>query len=137
VLAAQRLGAGFLPRRVTRAHEDIDLFIWAADAPKLHVDRRFVTRVPPDPYVRVESNDYSLDPRLVGRRVELCVSQRELLAVALDTGELACRYARSFARHRTITALEHARALRELRGAPPEPEVETRPLVRNDALIPA
>ncbi len=81
------------------------------------VDRRFVTRVPPDPYVRVDGNDYSLDPRLVGRRVELRISQREVLAVALETGELACRHARSFARHRTITALEHARALRELRGA--------------------
>jgi hypothetical protein len=101
------------------------------------VARRFVTRVPADPYVRVDSNDYSLDPRLVGRRVELRVSQREILAVALETGELACRHARSFARHRTITALEHARALRELRGAPPEPEVEQRPLARYDALIPA
>ena len=101
------------------------------------VERRLVTRVPPDPYVRVDSNDYSLDPRLVGRRVELRVSQREILAASLDTGELACRHARSFARHRTITALEHARALRELRGAPPEPEVETRPLARYDALIPA
>jgi hypothetical protein len=101
------------------------------------VDRRFVTRVPPDPYVRVDTCDYSLDPRLVRRRVELRVSQRELLAVCLDTGELAARHARSFARHRTLTALEHARALRELRGASPEPEVEQRPLSRYDALIPA
>jgi transposase len=101
------------------------------------VDRRVVTRIAPDPYVRVDSNDYSLDPRLAGRRIELRVSQRELLAVCLDTGELACRHRRSFARHRTITALEHARALRELRGAPPEPEVEQRPLVRYDAVIPA
>jgi transposase len=101
------------------------------------VDRRLITRVPPDPYVRVDSNDYSLDPRMVGRRVEVRVSQREILAGCLDTGELACRHARSFARHRTITALEHARALRELRGAPAEPEVETRPLSRYDALIPA
>ena len=101
------------------------------------VDRRLVTRIAPDPYVRVDGNDYSLDPRLVGRRVELRVSQRELVAVCLDTGELACRHRRSFARHRTITALEHARALRELRGAPAEPEVETRPLARYDALIPA
>jgi len=100
-------------------------------------DRRLVTRVAPDPYVRVDSCDYSLDPRLVGRRVEVRVSQRELVAVCLDTGELACRHRRSVARHRTITALEHARALRELRGAPPEPEVEQRPLARYDALIPA
>ena len=78
------------------------------------VDRRFVTRIAPDPYVRVDTCDYSLDPRLVGQRVELRVSQRELLAVCLETGELACRHVRSFARHRTITALEHARTLREL-----------------------
>ncbi len=101
------------------------------------VDRRLVTRVSADPYVRVDSCDYSLDPRLVGRRVELRVTQREILAACLDTGELACRHARSFARHRTITALAHARALRELRGAPREPEVEQRPLTRYDALIPA
>ena len=101
------------------------------------VHRRLVTRVPPDPYVRVDTNDYSLDPCLVDRRVELRISLREILAACLDTGELACRHLRSFARHRTITALEHARALRELRGAPPEPEVETRPLAHYDALIPA
>ena len=101
------------------------------------VDRRFVTRVPPDPYARVDSCDYSLDPRLVGRRVELRVSQRQVVAVCLGTGELACRHRRSFARHRTLTALEHARVLRELRGQPAEPEVETRPLARYDALIPA
>jgi transposase len=100
-------------------------------------DRRFVTRVPADPHVRVDTNDYSLDPRLVGRRVELRVSQRQVLAVALDTGELAASHERSFARHRTITALEHARALRTLRGERPEPEVEARPLARYDALIPA
>jgi transposase len=101
------------------------------------VERRLVTRVPPDPYLRVDTNDYSLDPRLVGRRVEARVSQRQVLAIALDTGELACRHGRSFARHRTITALEHARALRQLRGAPAEPEVERRSLARYDALIPA
>ena len=101
------------------------------------VDRRLVTRIAPDPYVRVDCNDYSLDPLLVGRRVELRISQREILAACLDTGELACQHRRSFARHRTITALEHARALRELRGGPAELEVETRPLARYDQLIPA
>ncbi len=101
------------------------------------VDRRFVTRVPPDPYVRIDTCDYSLDPRLVGRRVEVRASQREVLAACLDTGELACRHQRSFARHRTLTALEHARTLRQLRGQQAEPEVETRPLARYDALIPA
>jgi hypothetical protein len=45
--------------------------------PEPDVDRRFVTRVPPDPYVRIDSNDDSLDPRLVGRRVELRLATRD------------------------------------------------------------
>jgi transposase len=97
--------------------------------------RRWVTRVAPDPYLRVDTNDYSLDPRLVGRRVEVRVGQREITAIALDTGELACRHTRVFARHRTITALEHARAQRNGRRASPETAVEVRPLARYDALI--
>ena len=39
------------------------------------LDRRLVIRVPQQPYLRVDRNDYSLDPGLVGRRVELRVSQ--------------------------------------------------------------
>jgi hypothetical protein len=53
----------------------------------------------------------------------------------LDTGEPAGCHPRSFAKHRTITALEHARALRQRRGAPPEPAVEIRSLAAYDALI--
>jgi transposase len=99
-------------------------------------DRRWVLRVPPDPHLRFDTCDYSLDPALVGRRVEARVSDREVLAVALDTGEIACRHQRSFARHRTITALEHARALRARSGGPDvEPTVEIRPLARYDQLI--
>jgi transposase len=97
--------------------------------------RRWVTRVAPDPYLRVDTNDYSLDPRLVGQRVEVSVDQREVTATALDTGELAGRHARVFARHRMFTALEHARAHRESRRAPAETAVEVRPLARYDALI--
>jgi len=92
-------------------------------------------RVPPDPYLRVDTNDYSLDPHFAGRRVEVRVTQTDVTAVALDSGELVARHQRSFARHRTITALEHARALRELRGQPAEPEVEQRPAARYDAVI--
>jgi transposase len=97
--------------------------------------RRWVTRVPPDPHLRVDSNDYSLDPALVGRRVEVCVDQHHVTAVALDSGELACRHQRSYAKHRTITGLEHARALKATRRAPADTVVEVRPLARYDALI--
>jgi hypothetical protein len=68
--------------------------------------------------------------------VEVRITDREVLAFALDTGELACRHQRSFARHRTITVLEHARALRARSGRPGvEPAVEVRPLARYDQLI--
>lgn len=101
------------------------------------VHRRFVLRVPPQPYVRVDTNDYSLDPRLVGRRVEIVATQRRIRGRALDGAEIACDHERLFARHRTVTAVEHARALRELRGEPAALEVERRPLSAYDALIPA
>ena len=99
-------------------------------------DRRWVLRVSPDPYLRFDTCDYSLDPRLVGRRVEARVTDREVLAIALDTGEIACRHQRSFAKHRTITAIEHARALKLQRAERrSEPTVEVRSLARYDALI--
>jgi hypothetical protein len=60
--------------------------------------RRWVTRAAPDPYLRVDTNDYSLDPRLVGRRVEVIVDKQHVTAVALDTGELACRHRRATGR---------------------------------------
>lgn len=102
------------------------------------VDWQAVVRIAPDPYVRIDTNDYSLDPRLVGRRVLVRASQTEVRAVALDTGEVAAAHPRTFARHQTITALAHARALRELRGAPADPaEVEQRSLAAYDRLIPA
>ena len=43
-------------------------------------DRRFVMRVPQQPYLRFDTNDYSLDPRAAGRRVEVRVTQREIAA---------------------------------------------------------
>ncbi len=101
------------------------------------VHRRFALRVPPQPYVRVDTNDYSLGPAFVGRRVEIVVSQRRVRGRVLDTGELACDHERLFARHRTVTALEHARALQQLRAGRTEIEVERRPLARYDAMIPA
>jgi hypothetical protein len=98
-------------------------------------DRRWVIRVAPDPHLRFDTNDYSLDPNLVARRVEVRASQLEITATALDGGELACRHQRSFAKNRTITALEHARTLRERRGERKEIKVEERPLAIYDGLI--
>jgi transposase len=102
------------------------------------VDRRFVTRVPQQPYVRIDRNDYSIDPRFAGRRVEVRVGQEFVTAAVLDTGELACRHRRSFAGGLTFTdpghqsELERQRARRRHRH---EIEVEIRPLSVYDALI--
>jgi hypothetical protein len=104
------------------------------------VDRRFVWRVPQQPYLRFDRNDYSIDPRFAGRRVEVRVSQREVMAVVLDSGEVACRHRRSFAGGLTLTdpshqtELDRLRARRRLRD---QVEVEIRPLARYDQLIPA
>ena len=103
-------------------------------------DRRRVVRVPAQPYLRVDRNDYSIDPVFAGRRVELRISQSEIIAVVLDTGELAARHRRVFAGALTFTdpahqsELERQRARRRLRH---EVDVEIRPLARYDALIPA
>jgi transposase len=102
-------------------------------------DRCWVMRVPADPYLRFDSCDYSLDPALVGRKVDVRVTDREITAATLDSGDVACRHQRSFAKHRTITALEHARTLKtqrqERRGHADEPQVQVRSLAVYDELI--
>lgn len=108
--------------------------------PMPETDRRFVTRVPAQPYLRVDTNDYSLDPRLVGHRVEVHVSQTQIAALALNTGELAGRHRRRFARHLTFTDPAHQTELERLRDNRcngRDVDVETRPLARYDQLIPA
>jgi len=103
-------------------------------------DERSVLRVSPQPYARVDTADYSLDPAFVGRRIELRVSQTEVAATALDTGEVAARHARTLARHVVVTDPVHQRALAQMRAARragPAVEVERRPLARYDELIPA
>jgi transposase len=103
-------------------------------------DRRMVVRVPQQPLVRVDRNDYSIDPAFAGRRVEIRVSQSEVIAVVLDTGEVACRHRRSFAGGLTIIDAAHQSELDRLRARRrqrDEIEVEIRPLARYDQLIPA
>jgi hypothetical protein len=103
-------------------------------------DRRSVVRVPQQPYLRVDRNDYSIDPAFAGRRVEVRVSQTAVIAVVLDTGELACRHPRSFAGGLTVTDPQHQTELerqRQRRRQRHEVDVEIRPLERYDRLIPA
>jgi transposase len=104
-------------------------------------DRRQVIRVPAQPLVRIDRNDYSINPAFAGRRVEVRVSQSEILAVVMDTGELAAQHRRVFAGGLTTidpahqTELQRQRARRrQLRD---QVDVQQRPLSRYDRLIPA
>jgi transposase len=134
--ANSRLHRGLRCRPIDRLAEELEV-MQALPASELDLDRRWVMRVPPDPYLRFDTNDYSLDPRFVSRRVEIRVSQQRVAATVLDTGEQAASHERCFAKHRTITALEHARALKVLRGERlgVEIDVEQRSLAVYDALM--
>jgi hypothetical protein len=104
------------------------------------VDRRQAVRVPQQPYLRIDRNDYSIDPAFAGRRVEVRISQTHVTAAVLDTGEVACRHRRVFAGGLTFTDPAHQTELERLRARRRqrhEVDVEIRPLSRYDALIPA
>jgi transposase len=105
----------------------------------LDTDRRRVVRVGQQPLVRLDRNDYSIDPRFAGRRVEVRVSQTEIMATVLDTGEVAARHARVFAGHQTIIDPAHQDELERLRerrrSTRQDVLVEQRPLSVYDQLI--
>jgi hypothetical protein len=107
------------------------------------LDRRVVLRVGQDPYLRFDACDYSLDPRLVGQRIETRISQTRVLAVSLATGEIAADHRRSYAKHRTISDPRHQDTLEAMRAerlgarARPSDAVQRRDLAAYDALIPA
>jgi hypothetical protein len=103
-------------------------------------DRRQVLRVPAQPFVRIDRNDYSINPAFAGRRVEVRVSQSEITAVVLDTGELAAHHRRVFAGGLTLLDPAHQTRLerqRDERRQRHQVDVEIRPLARYDELIPA
>ncbi len=103
--------------------------------------RAFV-RLPRDHYVRLDSNDYSVHPSVIGRRVEIVADLDRVRAVC--DGRLVADHERVWARHQTISDPDHvaaAKALRRqriglLRPAPkPEVEVEQRPLADYDTAL--
>jgi transposase len=73
-----------------------------------------------DYYVRVDSNDYSVDPAAIGRQV-IVTADLERVRVRLD-GRLVADHARVWARHMTVTDPVHVAVARQLRqqvGRPP------------------
>ncbi|MBD3140258.1 IS21 family transposase [Microbispora bryophytorum] len=85
------------------------------------------TRLGRDYYVRLDSNDYSVHPSVIGRRIEVTADLDQVRATC--DGRLVASHQRCWAAHQTITAPEHdqaARALRALARRPsPPPAVDT------------
>ncbi len=80
-----------------------------------------------DYYVRVDSSDYSVDPAVIGRFVDVTADLRHV-QVSLD-GRLVARHDRVWARGQTITDPAHvgaAKLLREQFLAPARPAQESR-----------
>lgn len=76
---------------------------------------RATTRLPRDHYVRLDSNDYSVHPSAIGRRIEIA-ADLEQVVITLAGAEVA-RHARCWADHQSITDPAHAAAAAELRQA--------------------
>lgn len=75
---------------------------------------RFAFRLPRDHYVRVDTNDYSVNPRFVGRRMEARVTLDEVIVTCEGT-EVA-RHPRCLAKHQSLLHPDHARILRTMRA---------------------
>jgi transposase len=76
---------------------------------------RLATRLPRDHYVRLDANDYSVHPSVVGRRVE--VSADTVRVEIRHDGRLVGAHDRCWAAHQTITDPAHAAAAVDLRAA--------------------
>jgi hypothetical protein len=96
----------------------------------LETDRQSMLELPPvdpptglsgrvrlgrDYYVRLDTVDYSVDPRAIGRFVDVTASL-DTVAVTCD-GRPVARHTRSWARHGVVTDPEHAAAAARMRQA--------------------
>jgi hypothetical protein len=74
---------------------------------------RSSTRLPRDHYLRLDGNDYSVHPGVIGRRVELRAAL-DRVQVWCD-GRLVADHPRIWAKHQTITDPAHRLAADQLR----------------------
>jgi hypothetical protein len=75
---------------------------------------RLSIRLARDHYVRLDANDYSVHPSVVGRRVDV-VGDLEQVQAFCDRQPVA-RHARCWAKRQTITDPVHRRATADLRA---------------------
>jgi transposase len=101
---------------------------------------RATTRLARDHYVRLDSNDYSVHPGVIGRRIEVVADLSRVRAHC--DGQLVADHERLWAKHQTVSAAEHVAAARALRRErigllrpAPQPAVETRCLADYDTAL--
>lgn len=84
------------------------------------------TRLPRDYYVRLDSNDYSVHPKVIGRRIE--VRADPVTVSVWCGGEVVATHPRCWAKHQTISDPGHVAAARTARwhrsNVEPAPEAE-------------
>jgi len=100
---------------------------------------RSAARLARDHYIRLDSNDYSVHPAVIGRRVEVIAGLDRVRVMC--GGRAVADHQRSWAWHQTITDPEHYAAAAGLRRQrvgvlrpAPEPQVEQRSLAVYDEL---
>ncbi len=102
---------------------------------------RSSTRLARDHYVRLDSNDYSVHPAVIGRRIEVVADLHRVKAVC--DGRLVADHERVWAWHQTISDPEHVAAAKlarrervgVLRPVNAEPDVQIRCLNDYDTAL--
>jgi transposase len=139
---------------LSRANDRPKRVLGCAPAERITADRQAMLTLPPvapatgwrqstrlarDHYIRLDSNDYSVDPSVIGRRIEV-IAGLERVRVLCD-GKPVADHDRAWARHQTITDPAHAAAARLLRREritivrPREADVEIRCLADYDTAL--
>jgi transposase len=143
--------AGFLVRANLRHHRSLG----CRPADRIDADRAAMVSLPPVPpatgwraslrlprdhYVRCDSNDYSVHPAVIGRRVEV-VADLHRVRVRCE-GRLVADHDRTWARHQTISDPDHVAAAKLLRRdrlqlvrPAAEPDVQIRCLADYDTAL--
>lgn len=74
---------------------------------------KYRVRLARDYYVRVDGNDYSVDPRVIGKFIDLTATAAEVVGVC--DGNVVARHPRSWAAHQLVTDPAHRTLAQQLR----------------------
>ena len=101
---------------------------------------RSFTRLARDHYIRLDSNDYSVHPAVIGRRIEVTADLGRVTVTC--EGRVVAGHERAWAWHQTLSDPEHVEAARLLRREriavvrpPAEAEVQIRSLSDYDTVL--